>query len=260
VGGGALEAGIRRLEKRIASREYQFCKICLGRTPAEEACMNWPGWVCRACWSVAEPLGPGNAVEAMCLAAPDVHEAQLGGRRDAAPQAHAQGPRAGSSAVLLPLRSKEDCTRLRRRVVGALRAAVAGPGLTWKSPRTRVCQICGRVWEIRGLGNLLSAHAGRGEAFCLRCVSRADAERALHENEHRFCVVCLARIPASSVNCHGVSWVCGDCRVEADRLEAPDALAALCQVAADVHEEVPFGTRGGVPLRSTQAAEEEERR
>ena len=41
--------------------------------------------------------------------------------------------------------------------------------------------------------------------------------------------------------------MCGDCRAEADRLEAPDALAALCQVAADVHEEVPFGTRGGGP-------------
>jgi hypothetical protein len=231
VGGGALEAGIRRLEKQIASREYQFCKICLGRTPAEEACMNWPGWVCRDCWSVAQTLGSGNAVEAMCLAAPDVHQTQ--------------GSQAESDARILPLRSKDDCSRLRRRVVRALRAAVAGPGLTWKSPRTRVCQICGRVWEIRGLGNLLSARAGRGEGFCLRCVSRLDAERALQKNDYRFCVVCLDRIAASSVNCLGVTWVCGDCRIEADRLEAPDALAALCQVAADVHEEVPFGTRGG---------------
>ena len=66
-----------RLKEWVTSRDYQFCKICLGRTPREQVCMNWPGWVCRACWVVAQRLGPGNAVEAMCRAAPDVHAAEL---------------------------------------------------------------------------------------------------------------------------------------------------------------------------------------
>jgi hypothetical protein len=81
----------RQLEKWVASRDYQFCKICLGRTPLELATMNWPGWVCRACWTTAQRLGPGNAVEAMGLAAPDVHAAELRAGR-----AHCRG--VGNSA------------------------------------------------------------------------------------------------------------------------------------------------------------------
>ncbi len=81
----------------------------------------------------------------------------------------------------------------------------------------------------------------------MRCVSRTDAERALYQNEHRFCTICLDRIPASSESCLRVSWACAECRAEADRLGAPGALAALCHVAAYVHEEMFFGTRGGAP-------------
>lgn len=77
VSNGNPATRIHQLEKWVCARDYRFCKICLGRTPRELAWMNWPGWVCRACWVTAQQLGPGNAVEAMGLAAPDVHAAEL---------------------------------------------------------------------------------------------------------------------------------------------------------------------------------------
>jgi hypothetical protein len=138
--------------------------------------------------------------------------------------------------MILPFRSTEESRRFRRLAVD--RCMASGVEQSSGVPgQATVCQVCGCLWEIRGFSHLFAARTHCGERFCLRCVPREDASDVLRENAHRYCEVCLGRVPARGDQRVQGHWVCCACRSEVAHLDAPDVVLALLNAANQIHEE-----------------------